>query len=144
MSFYKMELFGHVVYSPALSYHDLLDREERIKLTVQNILEKAQGEFIHFEALGDTLRFQCVLPEEKEDVFHTICDDLAPHMKNGLDARLLVVDKDLDAVYCYVIVDGKWQESAFALPPSGKLAKADPVNVDAFPTDHAKQRPRKK
>lgn len=143
MSFHKIELFGHVTYSPDLSYHDLLEREEELKIQVQGVLEKAEGAFIHFEALGDTLRFQCMLPEEREEVFHTVCDDLAPHIKNGLDARLLVVDKDLDAVYCYVIVGGKWQESTIALPVAGKLAQTEPVVVEQFPTDHPKGKKKK-
>ena len=138
MSFHKIELFGSIVYGPNLSYHDLLEREEEIKVQVQEILEKADGAFIHFEALGDTLRFQCMLPEEREEVFHVICDDLAPHMKNGLDARLLVVDKNLDTVYCYVLAGGRWQESVIALPVSGKLAKAEPVRVEQVVTDHPK------
>ncbi|MDL2209511.1 hypothetical protein LJC26_01740 [Desulfovibrio sp. OttesenSCG-928-O18] len=143
MSFYKVELFGHVVYSPDLSYHDLLDREEAVKNTVQEILEKAEGSFIHFEALGDTLRFQCVLPEEREEVFHAICDNLAPHVKDGLDARLLIVDKDLDTLYSYVIVSGRWQEAVIGLPPAGKLAKAAPVTLGRLPTDHPQQKKKK-
>lgn len=133
-----MELFGRVTYSPELSYHDLLEREEAVKVHIQKVLENAGGAFIHFEALGDALRFQCLLPEEKEEVFHAICDGIAPMMKNGLDARVLVVDKDLDAVYCHVIVAGKWQEATFALPPAGKLAKAEPVKVGRIPTEHPK------
>ena len=137
MSFHKMELFGHFAYSPDLSYDELLSREDAIKVTVQEILEKANAEFIHFEALGDSLRFQCVLPEERESVFHTICDDLAPHVKGGLDARLLLVDKDLDTVYFYSIVNGIWQEAIMGLPPAGYLVPAaSAVKVARLATDH--------
>ena len=142
MSFHKIELFGHVVYSPDLSYDDLLSREEEVKALVQGILERAGGEFIHFEALGDTLRFQCVLPEERESVFHAICDNLAPHVKNGLDARMLLVDKDLDTLYSYSITGGKWQEAVIGLLPSGYLATTQPVKLARMPTDHPQ--PKKK
>ena len=142
MSFHKIELFGHIVYSPDLSYDDLLTREEDIKVAVQAVLEKFGGEFIHFEALGDALRFQCLLPEERDAVFHGICDDLAPHVKNGLDARLLLVDKDLDALYYYSITNGSWQEGLVGLPPSGYLAPAARVQLTRPPTDHPKPRKR--
>ena len=129
MARYKIELFGHIMYSPDLSYNDLLVREEEIKLTMQGILERAGADFIHFEALGDALRFQCVLPEEDDDNFSRICEALAPSMKNGLDGRMLLVDKDLDTLYYYTFVEGKWQEAAVALPPAGHLVAAPPVII---------------
>lgn len=129
MAGYKMELFGHIVYSPDLSYDELLAREEETKLRTQSILEEAGAGFIHFEALGDTLRFQCVLPEENDDAFHRICESLAPSIKNGLDGRMLLVDKDLDTLYYYSFVNGRWQEAAVGLPPAGYLAEAQPVIV---------------
>ena len=142
MSFLQIELFGHVVYSPDLSYQDLLTREEEVKALVQGVLETAGGDFIHFEALGDTLRFQCVFPEERDAVFHSICDGLAPHVKNGLDARMLMVDKDLGAVYFYSLTDGRWQEAVIGLPPAGHLAPPQAVKLEKMTTDHPK--PKKK
>ena len=139
MSEFRIERFGHIVYSPDLSYHDLLDREEQAKAKVQEVLEKASAEFIHFEALGDMLRFQCVLPEEDDKVFHAICDDLAPFVTkaNGLDARLLLVDKDLTTVFFYSIVNGKWQEATVGFPPAGYIApKPEPV-LPKPKTNHA-------
>jgi hypothetical protein len=143
MSFHKVEVFGHIVYSSDLSYDDLLAREEEIKAMTQGVLEKVNGEFIHFEALGDTLRFQCVLPEEREEAFHTMCDNLAPFVKNGLDARLLIVDKDLDALYFYSITGGKWQEAVVGLPSSGYLAPAQAVTLGKLPTDHSQPKKKK-
>ncbi|MCC8194495.1 MAG: hypothetical protein LIP28_07620, partial [Deltaproteobacteria bacterium] len=142
MSFHKIELFGHVVYSPDLSYDDLLAREEEVKTLVQRVLEKAAGDFIHFEALGDTLRFQCLLPDEHDREFHAICDELAPHVKNGLDARLLLVDKDLDMLYFYSISGGEWQEAVIGLPPAGNLTRTRPVKLGKLPTDHPKPKKR--
>lgn len=136
MAYKKIELFGHIVYSPDLSYHDLLEREESVKNMVQEVLESSGGSYIHFEALGDTLRFQCALAEERDEIFHNICDDFAPHVKDGLDARLLIVDKDLDTLYSYSIVNGKWQEAVIGLPAAGRLDDAPPVKVANISTDH--------
>lgn len=129
MASYKIELFGHIRYNAELSYDDLLVREGEIKLVTQAILEQAGADFIHFEALGDMLRVQCVLPEENEGTFNRICEALAPNMKNGLDGRLLLVDKDLDTLYYYIFVDGKWQEAVTGLSSAGHLAATDPVIV---------------
>ena len=129
-----------MVYSPDLSYDELLTREDEIKKFVQSVLEEANGEFIHFEAMGDALRFQCVLPEERESVFQTVCDKLAPQVKDGLDARLLLVDKDLGELYFYTIVNGIWQEAVMSLPPAGYLAKTPVVELARFGTDHPKQK----
>ena len=43
MSYHKIELFGHIVYSPDLSYDDLLAREEAAKEAVQAALENVGG-----------------------------------------------------------------------------------------------------
>ncbi|GHV55341.1 hypothetical protein FACS1894206_09620 [Deltaproteobacteria bacterium] len=138
MPFYKIELFGHVVYSPDLTYYALLEQEEAFKTSVQAILEKAEGAFIHFEALGDILRFQCMFSEEKDEFFHQLCDAIAPHVKDGLDARLLLVDKDLDTIYFYTLAGGKWQEAVIGFPPAGRLAETKPVKLGRMPTQHKK------
>lgn len=143
MSFHKIELFGHVTYGPELSYHDLLTREDELKAQVQTALDALGGEFLHFEAMGDALRFQCLLAEEREKIFHAVCDALAPHVLHGLDARILVVDKDLNSLYYYSISGGKWQESLIGLPPAGYLAPAQAVKVGKQTmTDHPKTKKR--
>ena len=106
---------------------------------VQGVLEKEGGGFIHFEALGDTLRFQCLLPEERENTFQAICDGLVLHMVDGLDARVLVVDRDLDGLYYYSIANGKWQEAVLALPPSGYLAPSLPMKNAPLQKDRPKK-----
>ena len=138
MAYYTIEVFGHITYSSELSYHDLLELEETAKATVQGILEKSGGEFIHFEAMGDTLRFQCLLPEENDEVFHAICDGFAPHANEHLDIRLLFVDKDLGSIYFYSISAGKWQEATVALPPPGYLPETTEPVIRKALTDHPK------
>ena len=139
----KVELFGHIVYSPELSYHDLLAREEEVKALLQGVLENVGGEFIHFEALGDSLRFQCAFAEENNDTFHHVLDAMAPNIKKDVDARVLLVDKDLDTLYYYSIANGRWQEAVVGLPPAGYLAEAEPVVVRKIQTDHDKPKKKK-
>ncbi len=128
---HQIELFGHVTYSSDLSYHDLLEREEALKNLIQAVLAQSGADFIHFEALGDALRVQCVFADDGEVFFHRICDGLCPYMAEGLAGRLLFVDKDLHDLYYYSLSAGKWQESTLALPPAGHLEKAEPVAIKA-------------
>lgn len=131
MAQHAAELFVQCVYSPDLSYDDLLALEGSLKLDLTEIMETRGGEFIHFEEMGDTMRAQCVFPEYRESLFHGICDSLAPFMDGRVEARLLFVDKDLDAVHFYAVSGNEWRESCVGLPAPGPLTTAfrdqDPV-----------------
>ncbi len=116
-----------------LSYHDLLEREESFTLAAQAVLAATGAEFVHFEATGDALRFQCVFSEGNERLFHEICDGLSPSMDNGLAGRLLFVDKDLGSLLYYSLCRGTWQEGTLALPLAGYLDEPVPVKVGAPP-----------
>lgn len=118
------ELFAQFVYSLELSYHSLLERESELKVLATEILEQNGGEFIHFEEMGDTMRAQCVFARYDEDLFHDICEDVAPLMDGFVEARLLFVNKDLDELHIYAINNGKWSESCLRLPHAGPIGKA--------------------
>ena len=117
------ELFAQFVYSLELSYDSLLERESELKTSFTAILEQYGGEFIHFEEMGDTMRAQCAFDRYEEDLFHDICDDIAPQMDSFVEARLLFVNKDLDFLHIFVINSGKWQESCLRLPEAGPLSR---------------------
>ncbi len=119
MPHFATELFAHFVYSPELSYHDLLEREEELKLLVQATLVSNDAEFIHFEAMGDTLHAQCMLTAYGEDVFHSICEALAAQVPADVEGRLFFVSKELYHVHLYTFFNGKWQEACMQLPAAG-------------------------
>jgi hypothetical protein len=116
MARYRTDLFVHILYSPSLSYHDLLDREEELKGFLGLLAETHGGEYLHFEAQGDALLVQCVFPEYGEDFFHALCEALAERMGRDLEARLLFVSKDLSFLHLYVVSKGGWQEAVLRLP----------------------------
>ncbi|MDL2271759.1 hypothetical protein LJC23_01855 [Desulfovibrio sp. OttesenSCG-928-I05] len=147
MATYKTELFGHLVYSPELSYEDLLAREEEAKLLLQNVLMEHGAEFLNFEALGDTLRAQCVFSGGDEAFYQDICNAMSPVLRDGITGRLLFVDKDLEILHLYALADGKWQEAVMQLPQPGFLDLAAlPVKVlDVAPSRaKAAQKPAQK
>ena len=118
------ELFAQFVYSVELSYDSLMERESELKTSFTAILEQHGGEFIHFEEMGDTMRAQCAFARYEEDLFHDICDDIAPQMDSFVEARFLFVDKDVNSLHIFVINNGRWQESCLRLPEAGTLSRA--------------------
>jgi hypothetical protein len=118
------EFFAQFVYSLDLSYHSLLEREGELKTTAAAILEQHGGEFIHFEEIGDTMRAQCIFEPYEEALFHNVCDALAPHMDDVVEARLLFVNKDLNFLHIYTISRGIWQECCLQLPETGPLGRS--------------------
>ena len=139
----QTEFFGHFVYGPDLTYEELLAREEALKEALAAILAASGADYSHFEADGDSLRVQCGLTGQGEDLFHAVCDRIAPLMEKGLDGRLLFVDKALHALHAYSLHQGKWQEGVILLPPPGHLEKADPVELIAAEPVGAKKRAKK-
>jgi hypothetical protein len=124
MAQYASELFVQCIYSPELSYEQLIALEANLKIEANKILEERGGEFIHFEEMGDTLRVQCVFPETRESLFHSVCEELAPLMDGTVEARLLFVDKDLDGLFFYTLSRGEWKEGLIALPAAGPITLA--------------------
>ncbi|MDL2316134.1 hypothetical protein LJC59_03525 [Desulfovibrio sp. OttesenSCG-928-A18] len=128
MAHYATELFIRCTYSLELSYDELLELEAELKLAVNALLERHEADFIHFEPLGDTMRVQCVFSNYDEQLFHSMCEGMAPHMDGRVEGRLLFVHKDLDTVHFYAVNNKKWRESRIALPPSGQQGQHDAMS----------------
>jgi hypothetical protein len=124
MAQYATELFAQFVYSLELSYHDLLEREADLKVSLALVLEQHGGEFVHFEEKGDTMRVQCVFDKYDEELFHSICDEIASGIDSHVEARLLFVSKDLDFLHIFTMHEEKWQECCLSLPQAGPLGRA--------------------
>jgi hypothetical protein len=140
---YAAECFGYFVYSPALTYEELLAREEEVKAAVGGILADCDAAHIHFESSGDALHLQCALQEHSEAVFHDICDKLAPYMDNNIDGRLLMVRTSLQTLHAYSLHEGKWQEAVVNMPPPGHLEPVLPLLVPIKPLPDPKKRGQK-
>lgn len=113
---YHTEMFAHFVYSPDLSYHELMDAEDELKPFFLELLEGQEANYVNFEAVGDTLRVQCVFKSFDETLFHSICEGLKPIIDENLDGRILFVDKGLGALAFYLLDQDGWKESILSLP----------------------------
>jgi hypothetical protein len=133
MAVYHTEFFGYFIYGQDLTYEELLSREEEFKLALQDILAGNEADFIHFEAAGDALRVQCAMKDTDEKVFQDICVKMTPYVQNGLEGRLLFVDKDLHVLCAYSLHERQWQEAVIAMPPPGLLEVHRPPLVSNQP-----------
>lgn len=124
MGQFATELFVQCVYSLDLSYDELLETEAALKPALTGIFEQQGGEFLQFEGTGDTLRCQCVFPAYGEELFHSLCDSIAPLMNGRVECRMLFVSKDLDALHVYTVSRNAWQETCLHMPAAGPLTRA--------------------
>ncbi|MDR2124464.1 MAG: hypothetical protein LBP38_05730 [Desulfovibrio sp.] len=124
MARHDAEMFCRFVYSPDLSYEALLTLEAALKVELAAVLGEGGGEFIHFEETGDALRVQCVFAGYDEDVFHALCEKIAPLTDGRAETCMLFVDKDLQLLHVYALHDGAWRECCVGLPVPGLLTGA--------------------
>jgi hypothetical protein len=101
-----------------------METEAGLKPALTAIFEANGGEFIHFEGVSDTLRSQCAFSSNSEDLFHALCDKIAPLMNGRVECRMLFVSKDLDTLHIYTVSQGTWRESCLHLPAAGPLTRA--------------------
>jgi hypothetical protein len=118
-----MEMFCRFVYSPELSYEELLTLEAELKISLTGALGEFGGEFVQFEETGDAVRLQCVFAEYDEDMFHALCDRIAPLTDGKVEAGILFVDKDLEKLHVYAVHEGTWRECCVDLPAFGPLTE---------------------
>ena len=121
---FRCELFGHFVFAEDLSYADLLGKEARLKEELSELFTQAGFAHTHFTPVGDFLLVQGAAVEHDQDLFHEVCKAVSQLLDEGVEARLLFVDRFLDSVYFYVLNSENWWESFLEWPmPKDVLSK---------------------
>ena len=116
MSKFRCELFGHFIFAEELSYADLLEKETQLKEALSEFFVQAGFAHMHFTSTGDFLLMQGAVAEHDQDLFHEVCGAVSHLLDEGVEARLLFVDRFLDSVYFYVLNNKTWQESFLEWP----------------------------
>ncbi len=111
MAKHDCELFGHMLYSPDLSYSELYAIEADLIDEMHDALEQIGAEHIDLVGMGDALRIQCVLSEHDEPIFHDLCDAVARFLPATVQGRLLCVHKDLSVIHLYCFTGKGWKEA---------------------------------
>lgn len=106
----RCEFFGRFVFAEELSYAELLEREGRLKDELSAFFVQAGFVHMHFASAGDFLLMQGMTAEYDSAVFRELCEEISRLLDEGVEGRFLFVDRFLDAMHCFVLHRGTWQE----------------------------------
>lgn len=121
---YKTEIFGQFIYSPEISYDELLELEDEIKAFITDTLDSAGAEFLAFESEGDRTFFQCVLQDSDEENSEQIAGRFAARLNNTLECKMMFVNKMLDMHFYYAMNHKGIKLEKIILPPAGPMDRA--------------------
>ena len=107
---FRCELFGRFVFAEELSYADLLEKEARLKDDLSGFFVQSGFVHMHFAPTGDFLLMQGMTAEYDSAVFRELCEAVSPLLDEGVEGRLLFVDRFLDAMHCFVLNRETWRE----------------------------------
>jgi hypothetical protein len=107
---FRCELFGRFVFAEELSYADLLAQEARLKEDLSAFFAASGFVHLHFSSAGDFLLMQGMTAEHDQAVFREVCETVSRLLDDGVEGRLLFVDRFLDSVHFSVLNQGTWRE----------------------------------
>ncbi|MDD4701289.1 MAG: hypothetical protein PHI96_03620 [Desulfovibrio sp.] len=141
----RSELFGHFSYDDDLTYEALLEVEEALTADMTSLLLRAGASHLDFTPQGDALTFQCVFEAHKLYIYRKIAAETVILLPNGVQGRLLCLDKDFNSLHIYWLRTGQWQEEERTVPfepPQGlKIWKIGGTATDTAEPPVASARP---
>lgn len=123
-------MFGQVLYEDGLSYHDVLNAEERIRTLLQEVLSLCGATHVDFDSQADATLVECVFPQMDREFARDFCETIARKLGPGILARFLFLDRELTSLRAYFLGRGKWEEQILTIPTpkealSGRLITRD-------------------
>ena len=140
---FRCELFGHFIFAEELSYADLLAKETQLKEDLAGIFARSGFAHMHFTPTGDFLLMQGAAVEHDQDVFHEVCEAVSQLLDEGVEARLLFVDRFLDSVYFYALNNKAWREAFLEWPLPKDAFPRGGMPPDPPPV-HGRRRPKRR
>lgn len=116
MSIFSCTMHGHIMYDDNITYQELMETEERVKVNMRAALEECGGQHFDFTPQADSLLVECVFPEVDREKNRAICDSVIRLFGSTVLARFMFVDKQMDGVVFYFLGRGKWHEQALSIP----------------------------
>lgn len=127
MAKYRYEMFGNLVYGEALTYEELIGREQSLLVELTSCLQNNGASHIDFQPLGDALYMQCLFAEQDARNFEVVADKVARLSGQHLEGRLVFFGRDLGRIYCFFFADESCQGGRLNLPtPRRGLEKIPP------------------
>jgi hypothetical protein len=121
---FRCELVGRFVFADEWSYAELLEKEAQLKDALSGFFVQAGFVHMHFDSAGDFLLVQGMTAEYDSAVFREVCEAVSRLLDEGVEGRLLFVDRFLDSMHFSVLNRETWRES-FLEWPLAKDAQGD-------------------
>ena len=119
---FSCELFGRFAFAEELSYAELLEKEAQLKDALTGYFLQAGFVHLHFDSAGDFLLVQGMIAEHDRTVFRDVCEAVSRLLDEGVEGRLLFVDRFLDSIHFSMLSRKTWREAHLKWP----LVKAAP------------------
>lgn len=116
MANYYCEMFGYIYYNDALTYDQLLEREDYLVDDFKTVLLEYDAVHINNIPLGDSLLVQCSFSSYDDILFEKICEDVHTILCEYVYCKLLFVDKSLNHFHLCRLTHLGWQESILHFP----------------------------
>ena len=127
MAKYRYEMFGNIIYDQALTYEELIGREQTLMSEFTAYLQQSGASHIDFQPLGDALYVQCVFAEQDARNFEDVAETVARLSGQHLEGRLVFFGRDLGRIYCFFFADESCLGGRLSLPtPRQGLNKTPP------------------
>lgn len=111
------ECFCTLIYDAELTYEEVLEREEQVKEAMQMLLLDSGAVHIDFVPLSDSLQVQWAFAELSEDDWKNLCTNIAELAVSGVQAKTLLVDRNLEELQLAYLAHGKALLTRQELPP---------------------------
>jgi len=115
----QTEIFGEFTYPESMTYEELLDTEEFLKVQLDSLFLDAGAEHLDFTPLGDILMLQCAFECRNLEILRDIVQEVASLLPEDMCGRILCLEKNLVSYHLFWIKRGEWQEGEYNLPKWG-------------------------
>lgn len=115
----QTEIYGEFTYSESLTYYELLDIEKFLIEQIDLLFLDAGAAHLDFTPLGDILMMQCAFECRNLEILRDVADEIAGILPDGVNGRLLCLEKNLASYSLFWLSGGQWQEKDYTLPAKG-------------------------
>ncbi|MEG2140385.1 MAG: hypothetical protein RRY20_06320 [Bilophila sp.] len=116
MAYFHFECFCNLTYDKELTYEEVLEREEQLKLSIERLLSESEAVHIDFVPLSDNLQVQCAFVDLSPVNWQELCADMAQLAVSGIQGRMVLLDRNLDEMQICFLAAGKPTLARLPLP----------------------------
>ncbi|GAB7081059.1 hypothetical protein [Megalodesulfovibrio paquesii] len=115
MSALNCHVFGTLMYSQSISYHELQEVEQDLMVQIQDVLNGYGAAHLDFWGYGDLLRLEFALEDFDAETLGDCCRDLAALLPDGVSGRMLGIDKNMKHAAAFGLWPGNIRQETLDL-----------------------------